>query len=369
MSRPIFFFSCVWMLVSCQHNEIQNEPHEQIQLSLKTEYFDHYSDFQNNLERVEQIIIHDEEAAARLSQIDKIEIHSNLIYMMDEYIGKISVFDRQGNFVKNIGRRGNGPGEFASVSDFCFGSDCIYVFDGVARNVLTYDLEGKHMETQPVPFSGEIFMKLPHDEWLWGLAPYNEQKYKQQELIKINGQHDLLESYATYTIEDNNFVLPHVFTSGGKSIVYHRPIQSDLRVLTPEGEVSKRITLDFGPLSVKDEDKKDLAKFFKNSGGSSYAYIGMTPLVTEKYIMGMLSTHEGLVTFIIDRGNQNIYLNALKDYDPMSLNFPVALCGEQLVLSYMNADVYETYAESALSPDIKDHLGKGGTVLNLYHLK
>ena len=28
---------------------------------------------------------------------------------------------------------------------------------------------------------------------------------------------------------------------------------------------------------------------------------------------------------------------------------------EQLVLSYINADVYEKYAESALSPEIKDH--------------
>nr|MCY2671754.1 6-bladed beta-propeller [Bacteroides fragilis] len=54
-----------------------------------------------------------------LGQLDKIIILNDTIYIADTYLKRLLMYDMQGNILGKIGNLGGGPGEFASLSDFC----------------------------------------------------------------------------------------------------------------------------------------------------------------------------------------------------------------------------------------------------------
>ena len=62
----------------------------------------------------------------------------------------LSVFDRQGHFVRNIGRQGNGPGEYSSVFDVRLKGEEIYVRDYAPR-VFVYDWKGRFLRSFEQP--------------------------------------------------------------------------------------------------------------------------------------------------------------------------------------------------------------------------
>ncbi len=52
---------------------------------------------------------------------------------------RIAVFDSKGDFLQWVGRRGEGPGEFQSISYVSAGPDLVHVFDAVAARRTVYD--------------------------------------------------------------------------------------------------------------------------------------------------------------------------------------------------------------------------------------
>jgi hypothetical protein len=69
------------------------------------------------------------------------------MYILDEQAGNIKVFDSSGKFVKNIGRKGQGPGEFGlPISLFLSLQGQIIVNDMGQRKIHYFDLEGNYLE-------------------------------------------------------------------------------------------------------------------------------------------------------------------------------------------------------------------------------
>jgi hypothetical protein len=85
-----------------------------------------------------------------LRGIDRIYVTNELLIIMDRSTSSVFVFDREGKFLHKIGNRGQGPGEYVSVSDF--GVDTvnktIYLSDYHTRKIHHYDLySGKHLKS------------------------------------------------------------------------------------------------------------------------------------------------------------------------------------------------------------------------------
>jgi hypothetical protein len=77
------------------------------------------------------------------------------IYVSDDKIKTVKVFDRDGNFIRTIGRAGQGPGEYGRPYDvFVTGTSDIIVTDGARRLVLIYGADGRHRESLSL---GSIF--------------------------------------------------------------------------------------------------------------------------------------------------------------------------------------------------------------------
>jgi hypothetical protein len=75
-----------------------------------------------------------------LTEIDQLEIKDNRIIIFDKH--RLMVFDMQGKFLHNIGKRGYGPGEYTNINSFFFEGDNICVYDDNLQTLFTYDKDG-----------------------------------------------------------------------------------------------------------------------------------------------------------------------------------------------------------------------------------
>lgn len=88
-------------------------------------------------------------------------VKTGKVFLSDHYIGlksedQYKLFDRKGNFVRDIGRKGGGPGEYIGYiydSQIDEKNDRIYIIEmGDVTKILTYDLKGQFIQDIPLVY-------------------------------------------------------------------------------------------------------------------------------------------------------------------------------------------------------------------------
>lgn len=80
---------------------------------------------------------------------------NNNMYIFDTYESKISVFNENGEFVKSLGRKGQGPEEFSRPNQFFIKKDNIYVFQGF-HEIKIVNLEGEYISSHVVHIENQL---------------------------------------------------------------------------------------------------------------------------------------------------------------------------------------------------------------------
>lgn len=80
-----------------------------------------------------------------LNRIDKIMFLGNYLYVLEKGRG-LFLFDKNGKFIKMVGDKGVGPGEYMLPSDLTidYGNEKLYLLDSQSQSVLKYDINGEH---------------------------------------------------------------------------------------------------------------------------------------------------------------------------------------------------------------------------------
>jgi hypothetical protein len=86
-----------------------------------------------------------------IKEIVKVLFHGNKMFLQDE-AQKLLVFDTNGKFLKEIGKKGKGPGEFLELRDFDIDKDGnIYILD--RKQILKYNNDGTFLKGFSYHFS------------------------------------------------------------------------------------------------------------------------------------------------------------------------------------------------------------------------
>lgn len=141
---------------------IQNEDIKEILIN--PDKVEAYLDLSEIVDSMEIISLETTEKCL-ISEIDRIEINQDLIYVSDRTNAKIFVFTAQGKFLKSIGRQGMGPGEYSHLGNFTFKDDSIIVQDRFRSKYVTYDL------------SGNLSKEIPYDVFHLEIVPFNNLAY------------------------------------------------------------------------------------------------------------------------------------------------------------------------------------------------
>lgn len=156
--RTVFFTYSIFFLlfvVGCKKDE-NNAAKYQIEVNERNETEKSLNDF---IQDVQYIKLETTEESL-LGYVTKLTITDDRIYVLDQFVSKaLFVFDKAGRFIYKIDRKGNGPGEYAIITDFCLDEkekNIRLLANG--RKVINFDYDGKFINEQTLPLQSCSFM-------------------------------------------------------------------------------------------------------------------------------------------------------------------------------------------------------------------
>jgi hypothetical protein len=157
-----------------------------------------------------------------IKNITKVVFYRDEFYIKDIYEG-LFVFDTTGHFIRKIGRKGSGPGEYGYISDFCInkftsnlellgprGDIMIFGLDGKYVNKLTY----KSIEVSNFLLVSEDLILFYHQSQTPALSLYSRSSQK-----VIKSFFDLPENF----VRRRPFFLisPPFYLSGNDTLIHY----------------------------------------------------------------------------------------------------------------------------------------------------
>jgi len=207
----------------------------------------------------------DEDMFADLTSLD-VDGDGN-IYILDRKDKKVKIFDSAGKFVKKFGEEGQGPGEmYVPVSIQITHNNEIVIGDAGNQRLAFFSLEGeflREMSTAAKAFA----LALPLIDSQGDIIGQQLVTGENQLLREVRKYDSELNSLFTIASIDNTNMIQGkinpfqvvLFYQLGKenSIYISNPDAYEIKVLTAEGKLLRRILKDYDPVEVTNKDKED----------------------------------------------------------------------------------------------------------------
>lgn len=202
------------------------------------------------------------------SQIRDIEVDDqNRIYILDSKACQIKIFDESGGYIRTIGKQGQGPEEFSRPYGMSLiGSDLIAVEDMGNRMIKFFDLDGHYVKSL-ITAKMRMFARAAFGSqgYILGIVPTMDPNNPFYELTKFDSDLNPIKVLRVCPLPSARGLDPFlpVFyyqIDRDDNIVYGFPKSYELEILTPEGNVLKRITRDYDPVEITEEEKEEERK-------------------------------------------------------------------------------------------------------------
>ncbi|MCS6973335.1 MAG: 6-bladed beta-propeller [Cyclobacteriaceae bacterium] len=204
------------------------------------------------------------------------------IVTTDNYIlisgSSIWLFDKSGNFLRTIGKRGEGPGEYASVYDVIMNEDerIVEVLDRDRQKVLTYTMDGSFVGSWSAEIYSLSFTKLSGNYYFYGGSEFNEDSYHRI-YIKKDGRtigrllpFNPVQSKFLHLRETNNFNLL------GDTLVFMYSFSDTVYTLR-NNQAYPRYFISYGkyqlPAALLQRDYDNIAECLMELRKTNYAFL------------------------------------------------------------------------------------------------
>lgn len=100
-----------------------------------------------------------------LREISKSYLTPKHLFIKSDH--SLFIFNRKGEFVHKIDKSGNGPEEYARLSDFDVDEEkgCIYILDKANQKIVTYNFQGECLNSFPIGIWAIKFVKDSQDQF------------------------------------------------------------------------------------------------------------------------------------------------------------------------------------------------------------
>jgi hypothetical protein len=216
------------------------------------------------------------------------------IYVLDLSDSNIKKFDASGRFLKVIGRKGQGPGEFSVPTDLAFANDKLVVLDRGNRRLCALTPDGEFIKAESAAgYSGwpERLKALPSGDIVLETEKfYSGDADKPQDRFLEVLTPDLKPIKTIYSqcvsrtkllrVQGTKFFAPQPFCSdvfwdvspSGRIIVGFSA-KYEIDILAPDGGKISTFAHDYEPVKVTAEEEKNFfaGTFFRTGKGSQLA--------------------------------------------------------------------------------------------------
>ncbi len=266
----------VCLLNSCQQVKQKAANEEVRTLEMPSQRRD-ASDTFNDFFRFSHLIPLETNDDCLIRFISKIAFYKERIYILDALDKGLLAFNMQGQFVRGYKHLGQGPEEYASLTDFSIQNDTLYLIDCGQGRLVSYTLDDTFISSASIEKTEAVHL-FSKDRYAsnrgFGLAEQNS---------------NTSQSYAFYdkgkrTVEDvpfNKYLLGHRFTYGfgnnyfytyTDSVFISFPLNDTIYwVNAQSGELSPYIAIQTGEESIGLEDREAQVKKLSETGTSIFA--------------------------------------------------------------------------------------------------
>jgi hypothetical protein len=191
-------------------------------------------------------------------------------FILDEQAGNIKVFDQNGGFVKTIGRKGQGPGEFGMpISLFLSQQDQIIVNDMGQRKIQYFDKEGNYLKEFSIADKFLFFGPMATSNSDLIVTYTIPQEKPMTVLQKLNPEFEPTLTFTSLSLDTPpviNIFVARSLTSLRWTVTYNDDIiwadiknpEYELHFHDKDGKLKKIITKHYDPIPITAGDKDRL---------------------------------------------------------------------------------------------------------------
>jgi hypothetical protein len=222
------------------------------------------------------------------SPVSNVDVDAqNNIYVLDIKATQVKVFDKDGHFLRTIGRKGQGPGEFEGAWKIFISSGNELIVEGlISRRLDYFNLDGMYIKRISIAQAGISDVNMDSTENIYGVSSIQDRNNPGTEVKKFdrnlrglgtldmfpNWNHDR-DGYNPFMGSIQQHILP------GDQVLIGSNREYELKVFDSQARLVKIIQKEYEPVRVTKEDIDDREKdmIFKGGSGPSPQYVKFLP--------------------------------------------------------------------------------------------
>lgn len=197
------------------------------------------------------------------------------IYVLDSREFTVKKYDPLGKHLKNIGRAGQGPGEFDYPRYLCISEHGnIYVTELLEKKVDVFNLDGEYQKSLNVERHDQIAVTKNEEFIIGARFPEEVEKNEIQYFYKVGTydqqKNEILDFYSQRQlrfdkISNDNFTYEYPLfvrwdINSKDHIIIATANKYELNVFTPDGRLLSKYILDIKPIPVSGETKRKVSE-------------------------------------------------------------------------------------------------------------
>jgi len=181
------------------------------------------------------------------------------IYVLDWKEIHVKVFDHNGTYIRTIGKKGQGPGEFITPLSISITGQNELVVEDFNSRLAFFSLEGKFKKNLLVAKVRLVRIDIDSEGNLVGVAIVREEENPRYELKKFDPDLNYLNSFGSSPLPSavgfNPFmgiILSQI--DNNDQIICGYPENYEIKIFDKEGKLRKKIMKEYDPVEITSEE-------------------------------------------------------------------------------------------------------------------
>lgn len=203
-----------------------------------------------------------------LCQVLQYLVRDNRIYVRNRN-GTVFLFDGEGKFVRQIGRKGQGPGEYLGVQfiDASPQGDFVYFYYTRGNIAYIYSSDGEMINDFEIKYPTWRFAALSPDRHIM-ISPYGAFSPDSLPFLfyLADGKGQIVNQFPSKKVimlGAGDFSIGKFMVTPRSVIGYH-PFNDTVFSFDPEGNISPKYVFNYGNKRLPDEEIDDMMKLYEN---------------------------------------------------------------------------------------------------------
>ena len=315
--KQILFFAILLLFVSsCRNTNLKVEKNTKGQLVLNFKNQTLSSFFSDRILGITEMIPLETTDNCLIGQDPDFKFDGHHFFILDYQQQFILRFEKSGKFINQIGRSGEGPGEYRYLEDYDIDSDANVVEILGSGQILRYNYDGTFISSIKIGGFPNSFIKTGNTYWInLGMCKLAGDG----RLLKVSEDGTVVEKFLPFK-KDWATIVEQCFTRSGDMISFKEYLSRSVYRITDDGPVETTI-IDFGKYAIpKNLYGRNMPSALDALRSKSYVTIEKY-LENNKFIYIFFKIKYGndsdLYHWLVNKNTENSVLQKLSVDDPL----------------------------------------------------